>query len=141
VQEVDMSNRATTPTKLTGTFEVGSWEETAYRERDGEPRLTHVVGTQQFTGQIEGEGTIAWLMCYRPDGTARFVGMQHIAGTFDGRQGSIVIESIGEHDGTASTGAWTVVEGSGTGSVGGVTGHGRFTAPGGKVVRYELELD
>lgn len=136
-----MTNRTTTPAKLTGTFEVRSWEENAYLERAAEPKLTHVTGTQRFSGDVVGDGTISWLMCYRPDASARFVGIQHIAGTFGDRRGSLVIESVGDHDGKASTGTWTVVEASGTGALEGATGHGRFTAPGGKTVQYELELD
>jgi hypothetical protein len=136
-----MTDRTTTPTKLSGTFDVVSWQENAYLGGDGAPKLTHVTGEQQFSGDIAGKGTIAWLMCYLPDGGARFVGLQHIAGTLGSRDGTLVIESIGDHDGSASTGTWTVVEGSGTGSLQGVSGHGRFTAPGGKTVQYELELD
>ena len=128
-------------TKLTGTFDVSSWEEDAYREAGGEPKLTHVLGSQAFSGDIAGDGTIAWLMCYRPDGSARFVGLQHISGTFGDRQGSIVIESVGDHDGKTSRGTWTVVDGSGTGDLDGVAGRGSFSAPGGRTVEYELELE
>ena len=128
-------------TRFTGTFDVQSWEENAFRDGEGEPKLTHVSGSQAFSGDIEGEGTVAWLMCYRPEGGARFVGLQHISGAFGDRRGSLVIESTGDHDGKASRGTWTVVEGSGTGDLSGVRGRGGFTAPGGRTVDYELELD
>lgn len=102
--------------------------------------MTTATGTQRFSGAIEGDGRVAWLMCYRADGTARFVGLQRIDGTIDGRAGTLVIESVGDHDGTRSTGTWTVIEGSGTGALAGATGSGGFTAPGGMTVEYKLTL-
>ena len=63
-----------------GTFEVKPDEEHAYHEVTGQPRLTHAGGTQRFSGDLEGDGSIEWLMCYLPDKTARFVGLQRFDG-------------------------------------------------------------
>jgi len=50
-----------------------------------------------------------------------------------------VIEAAGRFDGAASSGSWTVVEGSGAGELEGITGEGGFDAPGGPKAKYSLE--
>jgi hypothetical protein len=125
--------------KATGTFEVTSWREDAYHERTGEVKLTRAGGEQRFSGDIEGEGSVEWLMCYSPEGRARFVGLQRIEGSLGGRNGSVVIESVGDHDGKQSKGDWTIVAGSGTGDLSGISGRGGFDAPGGPRVSYMLD--
>ena len=92
-----------------------------------------------FSGDIEGDGSIHWLMLYRGDKTAHLVGLQRITGSVGGRRGSFVIAAEGDHDGAASQIAWTVVRGSGTGDLAGIAGTGRMVAPGGRTGTYELE--
>ncbi|MBV9416064.1 MAG: DUF3224 domain-containing protein, partial [Solirubrobacterales bacterium] len=99
---------------LNGAFKVASWNEDAYDERDGH-RLTRASVTQQFAGDIAGEGAAQWLMAYRPDGTARFVGLQLIDGTMAGRHGTFVLETIGDFDGRVARWEANVVDGSSTG--------------------------
>ena len=128
-------------TTAAGTFEVLTGGEDAYREADGEPRLTHANGSQRFSGGIEGDGSIEWLMCYLPAGGARMVGHQRIDGSVDGLRGSFLIEAVGQHDGKASTATWRIIDGSGTGELAGIRGEGGFEAPGGKIVTYRLDYD
>jgi len=125
----------------TGTFEILSAEESAYHEADGEARTTHASGTQRFSGEIEGDGTIEWLMCYLPAGGARFVGLQRISGSIGGRKGTLVIDAVGDHDGRASSASWHIVGGSGTGALAGIRGEGGFEASGGSTVTYRLEYE
>jgi len=79
----------------TGRFEVASGSEDTYHEREGDPKLTRATGTQRFAGDIEGEGSVEWVMCYLPDGTARFAGLQRVEGSIGERTGSFVMESVG----------------------------------------------
>jgi hypothetical protein len=125
-------------TDASGTFEVSGWDEETVHEREGDVKLTRVSGTQRFSGDIEGDGSVEWLMCYMPDGAARFVGLQRISGAIGDRRGSFVVESSGDHDGARSKGIWTVVDGSGTGDFAGISGAGGFEAPGGPEVTYRL---
>jgi hypothetical protein len=125
-------------TEATGEFTVGGGAgEDALGESGGIP-VTHAFGDQRFSGAIDADGHIDWLMCYRPNRTAEFVGMQRIDGTLDGRTGSLVLRSIGSHDGRASHGTWTVVEGSGTGQLEGIRGEGDWTAGPGPNGAYRL---
>jgi len=122
-----------------GAFTVTGGGEQTIHEATGEVRLTRVSGTQLFKGGIVGEGSVEWMFCYRPDRSAVFVGFQRIEGSLDGRSGSLVMESTGDHDGRQSKGHWRVIAGSGTGELAGISGEGSFDAPGGPEVIYQLD--
>lgn len=87
-----------------GTFEVTSWDEETYRELEDGAKLTRASVTQTFSGDVRGEGSVVWLMCYHPDGTARFVGLQHVAASIGQRTGGFVLEAIGDFDGDEAKG-------------------------------------
>lgn len=125
----------------TGTFEVTIGGEDAFHERSGEPRLARAHGTQRFSGDIEGDGVVEWLNCYLPAGTARLIGLQRIEGTIAGRRGSLVIETLADHDGRQSRGSWRIIDGSGTGDLAGISGSGGFEARGGTTVSYTLDYE
>jgi hypothetical protein len=127
--------------RATGTFTVTGGSEQIVREAPGEVKLTRVSGTQRFAGGIAGDGSVEWVFCYRPDRSARFAGLQRIEGSIDGRSGSLVLESTGDHDGKRSRGRWEVVAGSGTGELAGIGGRGSFEAPGGPEVAYEFDYE
>jgi hypothetical protein len=125
----------------TGTFEVRPGDETPIDEPGDGLRVTHATGTQRFSGDIEGDGSIDWLMCYLPTKTARYVGLQRITGTIGGRRGSVILEATGDHDGTGSASTWSVIEGTGTGDLAGIRGTGGFEAKGGTTVSYRLDYE
>ena len=102
--------------------------------------LAHATGTQRFTGDLQADGAVDWLMCYLPDRSATFVGLQRIDGSIDGRSGTFMMHADGSHDGTGSDRTWTVVPGSGTGGLVGIAGEGSFNAAGGPTVTYVLEF-
>jgi hypothetical protein len=121
-----------------GEFELASWNEETYAELETGGKLTRADDTQKFTGAASGDGSVQWLMCYQPDGTARFVGMQRVECTLDGKAGSFVAETTGDFDGGRAEGSWSIVAGSGTGELAGISGHGKFSAPHGPKAAYDL---
>jgi hypothetical protein len=127
--------------KANGSFQITSFNEDTYEDRGEKAKLTHAWGDQAFSGDIEGDGQVHWLMSYRPDGTATYVGLQRIKGTLVGRRGTFVIDASGEFDGAASRGRWSIIRGSGTADLAGVTGTGTFEAPGGPKATYELDYE
>ncbi len=111
-----------------GTFEGKSWNEQPYAEVDGEPKLTRSSVTNSFHGDIEGEGTLEYLMVYSDDDHAGFVGLERVVGRVGDRRGSFVLQHSGTYaEGTATT-AWSVVPGSGTGELRDLRGEGGFVA-------------
>jgi hypothetical protein len=127
--------------RAAGSFRVSDMAEDPYKQLADGAKLTRASGAQEFSGDIEGRGTVQWLMSYRPDGTAHFLGIWHVTGSLDGREGSFAIESIGEFDGERSRGTWSIVDGLGGGDLGGLRGSGSFTAPGGADATYELDYE
>ena len=128
--------------RLTGIFKIEGWDESAYSEEEDGRKLTQASVKQSFSGDIEGEGSVEWLMCYRPDQTAEFVGLQRIDGRLGGRSGSFVLlQTDGSFDGTEAKGQLSVVPGSGTGELSGLRGQGRFSAPRASDASMTLDCD
>jgi hypothetical protein len=126
--------------RLTGTFRVTGGTDEPYETPTQGLRLTHASGTQRWEGDIEGDGAVHWLMAFRPDGSARFVGLQRFSGTLLGRSGSWVATATGDHADGASRIQLEVVPGSGTDRMRGITGTGALEAPGGPEGTYLLEV-
>lgn len=126
--------------RASATFKVESWNE----EKTGEAEHGATAPArveQSLSGEIEGAGLAQWLMCHRADETAEFVGLQRIEGRVGGREGSFVLTSNGDFDGKRAAGEMSVVEGSGTGELAGITGAGSFTAPLGSEATVELSYE
>jgi hypothetical protein len=123
------------------SFKIESWEEQRYGELEDGGGLARASVVQAFSGDIEGEGSVEWLFCYRPDKTADFVGLQRVAGHIGGRSGSIVLRTAGTFDGVEARGDWSVVQGSGTGQLRGLRGRGGFSAPLGSQATVTLDYD
>jgi hypothetical protein len=122
-------------------FELQSWDENAYLELEGNAKLTRASVAQKFSGDLDGEGSVEWLMCYADDGTARFVGLQRFSGRLGELSGSFVAETLGTFDGGKAKGSWSVVPRSGTDELQGIKGTGSFEAPPGPKASVELDYD
>jgi hypothetical protein len=116
-------------TSATSKFKIEGWDEQPYVETEDGGKLTRASVKQTFDGDIIGEGEVEWLMCYRPDQTADFVGLQRVIGRVGERSGSVVLESTGTFDGKEARGPLTIVAGSGTGELKGIAGDGELRAP------------
>jgi len=119
---VDMSMRAS------GKFIIKSWDEKTYREIEPGGKLTKASVTQQFVGDIEGDGDVEYLMAYSGDGSASFVGFTLVAGTLGGKKGSFVLQCSGTFEAGVAKSEWFVVRGSGRGELVGLSGTGGYTA-------------
>lgn len=127
-------------THAKGTFKVKNWEEKPYQEKDG-TKLTRATVSQDFEGDIEGEGVAEYLMAHRPDKTASFVGLQSMDVRIGPRHGSFVLQVIGTFDGSVARGTWSVIAGMGTGDFVDLHGEGGFEAPMGPDGSYALDYD
>jgi len=130
--------------RATGTFKIQGWDEKPYTEIEGGRKITQASVKQAFAGDVEGEGSVEWLMCYRSDETADFVGLQRIVGQIEGRSGSFVLlQTEGTFDGKEAKGKLSVARGSGTGELEGLRGTGEFSAPHGgePSISLDYELD
>ena len=128
-------------TQATGTVEMKSWDEDRFGEFEDGTGLSRAKVTQELSGDVEGEGLTEWLMFYRSDGTADFVGLLRVSGRLAGRDGTFVLENRGTFDGSVAAGPVKVVPGSGTGELAGLRGEGDFSAPMGSTASLTLEYD
>ena len=112
-------------TKAKAMFEVKSWDEKPYSELAGGAKFTRANVTAAIHGDIEGEGTLEYLMFYPGDGSASFVGLEHVTGRIGDRAGSFTLQHTGNDDGSTTKSAYFVVPGSGTGDLHGLRGKGK----------------
>jgi hypothetical protein len=80
------------------TFQIKSWDETPYLELPDAGKLTraHVVYT--YEGDIQGEGTMEYLMVYPAQSNASFAGLEYVVGRVGDRSGSFVLQHTGTAD-------------------------------------------
>ena len=105
-------------------FAIKSWDEKPYSEGENLPKLTRASVTKAYTGDIAGEGHVEYLMMYRSDGSATFVGLERIVGNILGRAGSFVLQRTGVFEGGQAKESYSVVPGSATGDLRGLLGDG-----------------
>jgi hypothetical protein len=123
-------------------FAIKSWDEKPYGEGQDLPKLTRAVVIKTFTGDIAGEGRVEYLMMYRSDGSATFVGLERVVGHLAGKAGSFVLQRTGIFENGVAKESYSVVPGSGTGELLGLRGEGTSAVGHGTVhpvtLNYEL---
>ena len=80
-------------------FAIKNWDEKAYSEGQDLPKLTRASVTKTFTGDIEGEGQVEYLMMYWSDGSATFVGLERVIGRIGAKSGTFVLQRTGVFEG------------------------------------------
>lgn len=132
-RKMDLNKNAKT------TFEIKSWEEKAYDESDGSPKLTRAQITKVYHGDIEAKSTLEYLMMYRLDGSASFVGFERVIGSINGHSGSFVLQ----HEGSFKDGivrvTMFVVSDSGTGVLSGLRGESTYAV--GHAEKHAITFD
>lgn len=120
-------------------FTHTSWEEAPLSAADAATRLTQAKVTQSYTGDIMAESTLEYVIVYVSEQEARFVGMERFEGTVLGRSGTFALEHRGGFVGKLVTMQVSIVEGSATGELEGLSGSGEFES--GHAETYTLALD
>src|SRR5687767_9581378 len=116
-----MGNRAVAP------FTIEDWEEDVYDERPG-ARLSRTRITKTFTGDFAGTSEASTLMCRAAvEGSAAYVGFERFAGSLHGRTGTFVLHHTASGSGGRRGGSWTIVPGTGTGELTGISGAGEIS--------------
>ncbi|WP_306361368.1 DUF3224 domain-containing protein [Nocardia sp. CC227C] len=119
-------------TIATGTIESKSWEQTEFAPADGAPALGVATGHDRYGGDIVGDAEWRGITCANADGSGSFDSLQRMHCTLAGRTGSFVLRMTGTFDASGDSRAdWSVVSGSGTGDLTGLTGTGGYESTGG----------
>ena len=122
-------------------FAIKNWDEKPYSEGEDLPRLTRATVTKTFTGDIEGEGQVEYLMMYLSDGSATFVGLERVIGRIGGKAGTFVLQRIGVFEGGHAKESYSVVPGSATGELRGLQGDGSTAVGHGTEHPFTLSYD
>ena len=105
-------------------FAITGWDEKPYSEGENLPKLTRATVTKTYTGDIEAEGQVEYLMMYRSDGSATFVGLERVIGRIAGKTGSFVLQRTGMFEGGLAKESYSVIPGSASGELHGLLGDG-----------------
>src|SRR5256712_5999546 len=105
-------------------FTIKSWDEKPYSEGQDLPKLTRAAVTKTFAGDIAGEGHVEYLMMYRSDGSATFLGLERIVGRIGGKTGTFVLQRTGIFESGLAKESYSVIPGSATGDLQGLLGDG-----------------
>jgi hypothetical protein len=122
-------------------FAIQSWNEKPYSEGQDLPRLSRASVTKTFTGDIEGEGQVEYLMMYRSDGSATFVGLERVVGRIGGKTGTFVLQRIGVFENGQARESYSVIPGSATGELQGLRGDGSSAVGHGMEHPFSLSYD
>jgi hypothetical protein len=122
-------------------FAIKSWDEKPYSESPGEPRLTRASVAKTYTGDIDGEGHVEYLMMYRSDGSATFVGHERVVARVGGKAGTFVLQRVGKFEGGQAIESYSVVRDSGTGELQGLSGEGYSAVGHGMEHPFSLSYD
>ena len=124
-------------------FTIKAWDEKPYSEGQDLPKLTRASVAKVFTGDIEGEGQVEYLMMYRSDGSAAFVGLERIVGRIGAKAGTFELQRTGVFEHGRSKETYSVVHDSATGQLHGLRGDGSSALGHGTeypfTLHYELE--
>jgi hypothetical protein len=121
-------------------FAIKSWDEKPYvEERD--VKLTRTSVAKTYSGDITGEGQVEYLMMYRSDGSATFVGLERVVGKIAGKTGGFVLQRTGVFEGGQAKESYSVIAGSATGELRGLVGEGRSAVGHGMEHPFLLEYE
>ncbi|MGH8988381.1 MAG: DUF3224 domain-containing protein [Acidimicrobiales bacterium] len=109
-------------TTLETKLRIDEWNESAVEELNDGRKITRAqVRLEDGADGLES-GLAMMLAYYRPDGTSDYVTLLHLAGRLDGREGAFALRGDGGYDGTTALGRMTIISGSGTGALAGISG-------------------
>lgn len=124
------------------SFKVESWDEQQLHESKDATKMSRVSAVVSYRGDLEGEGRVEYLMSYREDGSATFLGMERISGGLAGYEGSFVVQHVGTFEEGTAKSTFSVIPGSGSGKLEKLRGHGEFASTGCETpITFQYDID
>ena len=126
---------------LEGIFQVTGWDEKPYSEDSDGSKLTNAQVTQTYTGSIEGESQVQYIMAHNSDKSATFVGMEKVTCTINGKSGSFVIQHNGKFENGVASSNFVIVTDSGQGELSDIEGSGNFESTEQGKSKYQMAIN
>jgi len=121
--------------RISGSYQVRKWDEKTYDVFEDRTKATRATVKYAFSGDIEGVANVEYLMFYRSfdpkdphKAEVQYVGMIKIAGKLRGRSGSFALTDNGKFEAGTASSNLSIIPGSGTGELSGISGSGSYTA-------------
>jgi len=119
--------------RCNANFKIAGWDEKTFSDpgapdRGHAGKLTKASVKKTYSGDLEGEGILEYLMCYQDDGSAEYVGYERVSGKLEGASGTFVFRHSGTYSEDRMMQTSIIVEGSGTGGLSGISGRTEIIA-------------
>ena len=121
------------------TWSVSSWEESPTGDLQKGQKINRARVVKSYSGDLEGEGIVEYIMAYISETEAEFVGVEYFNGVVDGRTGSFMFRHTGTFTSGVVNSVWEVVTGSGHGDLENLSGTVTFEA--GHQADYQIEFE
>ncbi|MDH3327016.1 MAG: DUF3224 domain-containing protein [Gammaproteobacteria bacterium] len=125
--------------KIKGFFQITGWDENPLSEAEDGSKQSHANITQTYTGDIEGESEINYIMSYRADETAVFAGFEILTGHINGKSGSFILQHNGIFESGVAKSHFVIVKGSGQEDFVNISGQGEFCSSTNGQADYNLD--
>lgn len=125
---------------MKGYFQITNWNETPYDEDKNGHKKSQAIVMQDYSGDIEGNSEVQYLMSYQSENEAVFVGFEVIKGQINGKKGSFTLMHIGEFTNGCAKSDFSIVPGSGTEQLSDIDGSGCFVSGEAGQASYRIEL-
>ena len=132
--------------KLSGTYSVSQWEESAIRPDEDGKRVSKASVELHFIGDIEAKAFVEYLMFYTAfdekdmhNSQAKYVGQIQIVGSVTGKVGSFALNDTGSFHGGLASSRVEIIPDSGTGELASISGVGSYFANA-QGCNWELEV-
>ena len=104
-------------------------------------QMTHTRFEKTFKGDIAGTSVVEALLAGLDNGgPAIYVGIERFDCTVAGRKGTFVLMHSATQHGSGGSASWTIVQGSGTGQLAGISGAGEILPNHDFVLTYDLAV-
>jgi hypothetical protein len=120
-------------------FKIISWDESPYLDIDENAKFTRATIRKEYTGRLQGEGHLDYLMAYNGDGSATFVGIERFTGIIEDKTGSFSLKEEGTFAEGLVKSSFTVIEGSATDELVTLCGRGKYETGHAPQVNVEFE--
>ncbi|MGH8436576.1 MAG: DUF3224 domain-containing protein [Pseudomonas sp.] len=105
-------------------FTIKSWDEKPYGEGQDLPLAHDIAGERLCDNGPSQLWYVEYLMMYRGDGSATFVGIERVVGNVAVKTGSFVLQRTGIFENGVAEESYVVTPGSGTGELRSLRGEG-----------------
>ena len=116
--------------QVIATYSVKKWARKAWGDQPAAEvtgaKLFRIEMSHIYTGHIEGEAAVQYLVTQNEAGKGNFVALEKVTGRVGGRSGSFVLQRIGAFDNGKVKQTLVVMPGSGTGDLSGLSGQATF---------------